>query len=145
MIDARQFNGEVQGLSAQEVYQRALQRRSFDEDLVFTHGDYCLPHMLLDRQRSQVRGLIDWGHAGMADRSNDRALAARSRARNFGAQWVPLLFTEYGLASRDQVKSSCNATARWLNVLSRMELLFLLHSHATFSGRDRCASEEQPK
>jgi len=86
------------------VYELALRHSSFDEDLVFTHGDYCLPNILLDRQLSQVSGLLDWGRAGIADRYNDLALAARSLARNFGDQWVPLLFTEYGLASPDRVK-----------------------------------------
>jgi len=104
MIDATQFSVAFQGLSAQEVYELALQYSSFDEDLVFTHGDYCLPNILLDRQLSQVSGLIDWGRAGIADRYTDLALAARSLARNFGEQWIPLLFTEYGLASVDQVK-----------------------------------------
>lgn len=104
MIDATQFNVEFQGLSAQEVYELALQHSSFDEDLVFTHGDYCLPNILLDRQLNQVSGLLDWGRSGIADRYADLALAARSLARNFGEQWVPLLFAEYGLASPDQVK-----------------------------------------
>lgn len=54
MIDATQFNVEFQGLSAQEVYELVLQHSSFDEDLVFTHGDYCLPNILLDRQFPRV-------------------------------------------------------------------------------------------
>ncbi len=104
MIDATQFNVEFQGLSAQEVYELALQHSSFNEDLVFTHGDYCLPNILVDQQLNRVNGFIDWGRAGLADRYTDLALAARSLGRNFGEQWVPLLFAEYGLTSPDQIK-----------------------------------------
>jgi aminoglycoside 3'-phosphotransferase II len=104
IIDKTIFNPEFRGLEAQEVYDLAIKLRPGDEDVVFTHGDYCLPNILLDRQPSRINGFIDWGHGGMADRYKDLALAARSLARNFGKQWVPLLFEEYGRPTPDQEK-----------------------------------------
>jgi aminoglycoside phosphotransferase len=67
------------------------------EDLVFTHGDYCLPNVLLNAESMHVSGYIDWGRAGVADRYQDLALAARSLTYNFGEQWMPLLWEAYGL------------------------------------------------
>lgn len=72
------------------------------EDLVFTHGDYCLPNILLDGDR--VSGFVDLGRAGLGDRYRDLALAQRSLIRNCGPAWVPLFFAEYGLPEPDEAK-----------------------------------------
>jgi len=71
------------------------------EDLVLTHGDYCLPNILL--LNGAISGFIDLGRAGVADRYQDLALAVRSLAYNFGEGWAPLLFAAYGLEP-DQAK-----------------------------------------
>ncbi len=67
-----------------------------DEDVVFTHGDYCLPNVMIDVAGGAVTGFIDWGRGGLADRHQDLALAARSLTRNFGERWVPPFFASYG-------------------------------------------------
>lgn len=38
-------------------------------DLVFTHGDFCLPNVLLSD--GAVSGVVDWGLAGKSDRHRD--------------------------------------------------------------------------
>jgi len=77
-------------------------KRPRQEDLVLTHGDYCLPNILL--HAGAVSGFIDLGRAGVADRYQDLALAVRSLARNFGEGWAPLLFAGYGLSTPDPTK-----------------------------------------
>ncbi len=69
------------------------------EDLVFTHGDYCLPNVLLLPHR--VAGFVDWGRAGVADRYQDLALAIRSFAFNHARASVPAFLAGYGLREAD--------------------------------------------
>lgn len=104
LVDENDFDEERQGRTASDLYHELLATRPTTEDLVFTHGDYCLPNILLDPALSQVNGFIDLGRAGIADRYQDLALAARSLTYNFGAEWVPLLFREYGLDPIDYSK-----------------------------------------
>lgn len=104
LIDHTTFPVEFEGMTPQEVYELALELRPRQEEVVLTHGDYCLPNILLDQQLSHITGFIDWGQGGLADPYQDLALAARSLARNFGEQWVPLLFDAYGLPDPDQDK-----------------------------------------
>ena len=70
------------------------------EELVFVHGDYCLPNIILQQAADgevQVAGLIDCGRAGIADRHQDLALALRSITCNIGSEWVQPFFEAYGL------------------------------------------------
>ena len=69
------------------------------EKLVFTHGDYCLPNILIHDGR--LSGIIDWGYAGVGDRYRDFVPAYYTIRRNLGAEWVPLFFEEYGLRELD--------------------------------------------
>lgn len=42
--------------------------------------------------------------AGISDRYQDLAIAARSLANKFDAKWVPLLFKDYGIENIDYSK-----------------------------------------
>lgn len=53
-----------------------------DEDLVVTHGDFCLPNLIADDTR--FSGFIDLGSAGIADRHQDIVLCLKSLERNIG-------------------------------------------------------------
>ena len=57
-----------------------LERNRPEEDLVLSHGDYCLPNVFLSD--GQVTGFIDLGHCGVADRFQDIALCCRSLRHN---------------------------------------------------------------
>ena len=70
-----------------------------EEDLVFTHGDYCLPNILIHDGR--LSGIIDWGYAGVGDRYRDFVAAYYTIRRNLGTEWVAVFFEEYGLEELD--------------------------------------------
>ena len=56
-----------------------------EEDIVFTHGDYCLPNIFVTG--SKINGFIDIGKMGPADRWQDVAIAIRSLTANFAGRY----------------------------------------------------------
>lgn len=78
--------------------------RPSNEDLVFTHGDYCLPNILL--QNYKVTGIIDWGYSGVGDRYRDFISVLYSIQRNLGKKWIPLFFEIYGIDRLDPKKKA---------------------------------------
>ncbi|MGO4538594.1 APH(3') family aminoglycoside O-phosphotransferase [Paenibacillus sp. 2TAB19] len=102
LVDEDGFDEERQGLKAAALYNELLKRKPQTEELVFTHGDYCLPNIIL--HQGAFSGLIDWGRGGIADKYQDLALAVRSITHNFGESWVPLFLEAYGLQGADKAK-----------------------------------------
>ncbi|HPU62641.1 MAG TPA: aminoglycoside 3'-phosphotransferase [Mobilitalea sp.] len=102
LVDEDNFDHIRQGMKDVEVLEELYKLKPADEDLVFTHGDYCLPNIFINN--GKLSGFIDWGRGGVADRYQDLALAARSLEHNFDAKWVPLLFKEYGIENIDYSK-----------------------------------------
>lgn len=96
LIHEENFDKIRRGKAIQTLFQEVLETRPSSEELVFTHGDYCLPNVII--KHTLISGFIDLGNAGIADRYQDIALGARSIAYNFGEQWVPIFFQEYGIA-----------------------------------------------
>jgi len=95
------------GRRAMDLFTELLSTVPDGEDLVFAHGDFCLPNILLrqtERGAVQVVGLIDCGRAGIADRYQDVALAIRSITYNFGSEWVVPFLQAYGLPQPDPEK-----------------------------------------
>lgn len=101
-VDQDDFDDDREGCSAEELYAQLLATVPPDEDLVFTHGDYCLPNIVLDEDLNA--GFIDWGRAGVADRYQDIALATRSLSSNFGPEWTDVFLAAYGLEKPDRAK-----------------------------------------
>ena len=81
-----------------------IAERPAEEDLVFTHGDFCLPNILIDRERHRVSGFIDLEYAGMADRYRDLERACWSLGYNFDQQWIPDLLKAYCMKEVKQDK-----------------------------------------
>jgi aminoglycoside phosphotransferase/GNAT superfamily N-acetyltransferase len=94
-VDETDFEPEWQGKSPVLLFEELLDSQPDYENLHFTHGDYCLPNVLIDD--GQISGFIDWGLAGVADRYRDLALAARSLRHNWGEEWVGRFFDAYGI------------------------------------------------
>ena len=102
LVDAADFDIIRLGRTAAELFEELQTKRPADEDLVFTHGDYCLPNVLVDGD--EVSGFVDWGRAGVADRYKDIALVIRSLERNTGENLALAFFEAYGLSSYDADK-----------------------------------------
>ena len=100
-IDETAFGGPYAGRSAEDMLYEVFVMRPRSEDLVFAHGDYCMPNVLVTAEDVALGGFVDWGGAGVADRYLDLALAARSITYNWGAVWVDPFFDAYGLAAPD--------------------------------------------
>lgn len=62
-----------------------LEKHRPQEDLVFSHGDYCLPNLFL--KDGKVSGFIDLGRSGVADRYQDIALCYRSLMHNYSGRY----------------------------------------------------------
>lgn len=104
LVDEAEVDARGHAEDAVGLLRWLVEHQPAAEDLVFTHGDYCLPNILINAERDGISGFIDLGRAGVADRYQDLALAARSLAYNFGPGWEPLLWEAYGLASVDAAK-----------------------------------------
>lgn len=70
--------GENGFADVNELYEFLVDNKP-DEDLVFTHGDYCLPNVFAD---DNTISFLDLGKAGIADRWQDLALCMRSLKYN---------------------------------------------------------------
>lgn len=103
-VDAADFDADHLGRTAADLFATLLATRPANEDVVFTHGDYCLPNVLIDSAQRHIAGFIDWGRAGIADRYQDIALATRSLTYNFGPGLERLLWQAYGLDAPDHDK-----------------------------------------
>ena len=90
LADESDFDDERQGRTAEDLFRELIATKPVSEDLVFTHGDYCLPNVLF--KDWQISGFVDLGRAGVADRYQDIALLARSVCYNFGEKWTPFVF-----------------------------------------------------
>ena len=84
LVDVQDFNPETFGeegfTSVDQLYAFLVENRPV-EDLVFSHGDYCLPNVF--HQNEVVSGFLDWGTGGIADRWQDIALCVRSLRYNY--------------------------------------------------------------
>jgi aminoglycoside phosphotransferase len=102
LVDVYDFDEIRKGKDPNDLYKELVNNRPVTEDIVFTHGDYCLPNIIL--HNGVVSGFIDLGRAGVADRYQDLALAIRSITYNFGMEYVPYFLEAYGLDELDNQK-----------------------------------------
>lgn len=101
-VEEEELDEERRGREPASLIAELHQARPVREDRVFTHGDYCLPNILI--HQGQLSGFIDVGMAGISDRYRDLALCGRSLAYNFGPEWLLFFYQAYGLEPVDEAK-----------------------------------------
>ena len=101
-VNENNFDSPRLGRTAESLYDELLLKSPKTEDLVFTHGDYCLPNILINE--GKLGGFIDWEKAGISDRYQDIALCLRSVIYNFGEEWGPIFLDELNFGSIDYQK-----------------------------------------
>ncbi len=95
LVDESDFDESRTGRNAEDLFRELVEVKPDAEDLVFTHGDYCLPNIILEN--GKLVGFVDLGSAGVADKYQDIALAARSLESNFGEKAAEMFFEIYGV------------------------------------------------
>lgn len=93
-VDRKGFHREHAHHDPRSAYERLVDRRPAERDLVVAHGDYCPPNVLLVDW--EVTAYLDVGEAGVADRWWDLAVATWSLGWNFGDGWEALFLHAYG-------------------------------------------------
>lgn len=91
-VDLDDWEEDNQFSSPEELYEYLVSNQP-EEEIVFSHGDYCLPNIFFNE--GIVSGFIDLGRAGMADKWQDIALCVRSLEHNFQSNKYTDLFFQY--------------------------------------------------
>lgn len=99
LVETEDFEENNPFSTAEDLYEYLFSNKP-DEDLCFTHGDYCLPNIFMEGDR--LTGFIDMGRAGIADKWQDIALCVRSLGYNLRGigdkdHYVSLLFDKLGI------------------------------------------------
>ncbi|MFC2070607.1 APH(3') family aminoglycoside O-phosphotransferase [Chloroflexota bacterium] len=102
LLEDGDFDDFRQGIPAKALYDELVNRRPESEDLVFTHGDYCLPNIII--LGIDISGFVDLHRAGIADRYKDIASAIRSINSNLGSGLESYFFNEYGIPNPENEK-----------------------------------------
>lgn len=102
IINTDQFAAANGGLTAQDAYQYLLKHQNILQENTFTHGDFCLPNIII-RNRNEY-GVIDWSKAGVGDPYRDIAAIMKSIKRNFGEGLMEYFKEYYGITDVDQEK-----------------------------------------
>ncbi|MHA1302498.1 MAG: APH(3') family aminoglycoside O-phosphotransferase, partial [Candidatus Heimdallarchaeaceae archaeon] len=99
LVDRREFDRRWKNYSSETLFQQLLDTKIGELDLVFTHGDYCLPNILI--KDGKLSGFVDLMFVGIGDRYWDFAAVVWSICFNFGEKYMDLFFDKYGLKEVD--------------------------------------------
>ena len=85
-----------------------------EETLVLTHGDACLPNvMVVD---CKLSGFIDLGDMGLADRCRDLERACWSLSYNYGGGYDEMFLEAYGATEADRAKLDFYRRLEWFSL-----------------------------
>ncbi len=98
-IDPSRFDGRWKNRDPTELFEELLKIKPTKFDLVFSHGDYCLPNVII--RNELLSGFIDWPYGGINDRYFDFAAVAWSIGYNYGEEWIESFFKHYGIKEID--------------------------------------------
>ncbi|MDD4937406.1 MAG: phosphotransferase [Candidatus Shapirobacteria bacterium] len=92
VINVEDFMKNNEGKSPTQVFKYLcrLKRNHYKDSM--THGDYCLPNLLLDGENF---GFIDLGECGPGDKYKDLSSIEGSIKRNFGSEWIDVFYKYY--------------------------------------------------
>lgn len=99
LVEEWDFQPENKNKKPIDIYNELINSKPDTEDLVFTHGDFCLSNIIINSE-NQV-GFIDMGNGGIADRYQDIALIIRDLKNNINIEnsnkYIELFLKEYGI------------------------------------------------
>jgi aminoglycoside 3'-phosphotransferase-2 len=101
-VDNTNFDSASLDRNPADLYAEMLATRPASEATAFTHGDFCLPNVIITEGR--LSGFIDVGRAGIGDPYRDLALIGRSLNRNLGNSWADRFLSRYGLKDPDPAR-----------------------------------------
>lgn len=103
LVDEDDFQPEYKGMKTEDLLEMVIQKRPSSEDPVFTHGNYFLPNVIINK--GKLSGFIDLERASVADRYQRLALGYRTLKYNLGSErWSKLFLEIYGLEEVDYEK-----------------------------------------
>lgn len=102
LVDESDFDPAHMGMTAVELLPQLYVKKPAVFENVLTHGDYCLPNILIDPITLEVNGFIDLGRCGVSDRYLDLGIAMNTLDHNFGPGYEQIFFEAYGLEEVDQ-------------------------------------------
>lgn len=85
MEDAEPTTYGRDGFESPEKLLQWLKENRPEEELAFSHGDYCLPNIIIEADK--INGFIDLGRSGIADKYQDIALCYRSLQHNYAGKY----------------------------------------------------------
>ncbi|MHA1563015.1 MAG: APH(3') family aminoglycoside O-phosphotransferase, partial [Promethearchaeota archaeon] len=95
LINNENFDVRWKYKTPNELFEDVKRLKPKEIDKVVTHGDYCLPNVLI--KSNDLSGFVDLGSAGINDRYYDLAAISWSISYNFGQKWLPYFFEQYGI------------------------------------------------
>lgn len=93
--------------SAEQDYRYLCEHLSVQEEVIFTHGDFCLPNILLTDEK--ITGFVDLADAGPGDRYMDICTLANTMCYNYNQPdkfnyYCQNIFELYGINDPDWEK-----------------------------------------
>ncbi|MCG3258601.1 MAG: aminoglycoside 3'-phosphotransferase [Candidatus Heimdallarchaeota archaeon] len=98
-INSDDFDERWSDRSPEVLFEEVKKLKPTDFDPVFSHGDYCLPNILI--KEGILGGFIDWSWGGVNDRYFDLASVIWSIGYNYGEEWVKYFLEDYGIENMD--------------------------------------------